>query len=442
MKKNIIIGVLAVALVVVSVLAFSTNDSMGEYKNSVEDEYESSFVLLIDSLRDMSTKMDKCSVSTDSTYTVKELSEISKLASTSQALMSSLPISHVSSSEVIRYLSRVEDYSGAIMKKLIGGKDLSKEEKDNFLTLAKSSRTLLGGLDEFYTSKSKDKNFKWDSKKAETYFDENKDVLMTKSLTSMTEELVDYPTMIYDGPFSDHLKDSEIKGIEGETYTKEDIEKKLRQQVGQKAEIKFNSEVNSKIKAYSFDVKVGGLDVTMNYSVKGGKLLYVATNKVPKKSVLSMKEGEKKAQKFLDELGVDEMKSTYYEKYSNIGVYNFAYIQDGVVCYSDLIKVQVSLEDGDIIGFEAMGYYTSHEKRNFPAKKISMEEARKKLSDELEITNEAVALIPTPSKNEVLCYEFKGKLKDEGYIVYISCETGKEVEIFKIIEADDSVLVL
>jgi len=74
---------------------------------------------------------------------------------------------------------------------------------------------------------------------------------------------------------------------------------------------------------------------------------------------------------------------------------------------------------------------------------VSMQQAQKNVSSSLEITSKKLAIIPLDGGSEVLCYEFKGKTKDdEWYIVYINADTGKQQEILKIIEANESVLTL
>ena len=40
------------------------------------------------------------------------------------------------------------------------------------------------------------------------------------------------------------------------------------------------------------------------------------------------------------------MKESYYVINNNICTINYAYVQDGAVCYSDLVKVGVALDSG------------------------------------------------------------------------------------------------
>ena len=39
--------------------------------------------------------------------------------------------------------------------------------------------------------------------------------------------------------------------------------------------------------------------------------------------------------------------------------------------------------------------------------------------------SEGLAVIPTEWESEVLCYEFKGKIENQEFLVYINAENGK-----------------
>ena len=67
------------------------------------------------------------------------------------------------------------------------------------------------------------------------------------------------------------------------------------------------------------------------------------------------------------------MMDTYYLSEDNTATINYAYKQDDVIVYPDLIKLKIALDTGEIIGFEAKGYLSSHRVRDIPKPAISME---------------------------------------------------------------------
>ena len=136
------------------------------------------------------------------------------------------------------------------------------------------------------------------------------------------------------------------------------------------------------------------------------------------------------------------MKATYYLKQEGIVTINYAYNQNGVIMYPDLIKVKVALDDGEILGIETTGYLNNHQERKISNAKISKEEAKKTLNKDLEITSEGFAIIPTEWKTEIFCYEFKGKVDGQEFLVYINCENGREEDILVIKDTPNGTLTM
>ena len=136
------------------------------------------------------------------------------------------------------------------------------------------------------------------------------------------------------------------------------------------------------------------------------------------------------------------MKETYYLKEEGIVTINYAYTENGVVIYPDLIKVKVALDNGEILGMETSGYLNNHTERNLSDVKINKEEAKKTLNKELDIQSEGLAVIPTEWESEILCYEFKGKVEDKEFLVYINAENGREEDILIITDTPNGILTM
>lgn len=51
-----------------------------------------------------------------------------------------------------------------------------------------------------------------------------------------------------------------------------------------------------------------------------------------------------------------------------------------------------------------------------------------------------MAIIPTKWKTEILCYEFKGKINNTDFLVYVNANTGKEENILIIIDTPNGIL--
>ncbi len=136
------------------------------------------------------------------------------------------------------------------------------------------------------------------------------------------------------------------------------------------------------------------------------------------------------------------MEETYYLNQEGISTINFAYKQDDVFVYPDLIKVKVALDNGEILGIESTGYLNSHQERTLKTPQITIEEAKQNLNPNLEILKEGRAIIPTQWKTEIECYEFIGTVQDTNFLIYINVENGREENILVIVDTPNGILTI
>ena len=157
---------------------------------------------------------------------------------------------------------------------------------------------------------------------------------------------------------------------------------------------------------------------------------------------ISINDAKKSGIKFLNKLGMENLKDTYYLKIGNMAIINYAAIQDDIIIYPDLVKVKVALDTGDILSVEAQGYTFNHRVREDITPSISIEEAKLKINKDINIMSEQLSIIPTDSKNEVLVYEFKGKIEDREFLVYVNAKTGLEEKILIILDTPGGILTI
>ena len=166
------------------------------------------------------------------------------------------------------------------------------------------------------------------------------------------------------------------------------------------------------------------------------------SNRNVSSEIISQEEAGNKAKEFLDNKGFPNMKETYYLKQEGIVTINYAYMQDNVIMYPDLIKVKVALDNGEVLGIETTGYLNNHTERDISNVKITEEQAKENLNKNLEIVSSGMAVIPTEWETEILCYEFKGKVEDKEFLVYINAENGREEDILIITNTPNGTLAM
>ena len=142
-----------------------------------------------------------------------------------------------------------------------------------------------------------------------------------------------------------------------------------------------------------------------------------------------------RVQNYVEKHGFSDMRSTYHMKQGGVMTINFAATQGDVLLYPDLVKVSVALDDGSIIGLETRGYLMNHRTRTLPQAEISVEEAKSKVADGLEILGHKLCVIPREGGQEVFCHEFVCQTeRGEHYIVYVDAVSGEQEKILILLE--------
>lgn len=265
--------------------------------------------------------------------------------------------------------------------------------------------------------------------------------------SNIDSNLKQYEGLIYDGAYSDHVNKAEKVGLVGDDISEQEAYQKVKDFFGEgKIEsIEMNQFLqNADIPCYDFSVKLKNQEnkVSIEIAQKGGAVIEMQNNREVSEEKLSQEEANEMGKSFLTQKGFENMRETYFTKLGNVVTVNYAYEYDGIIAYPDLIKVKIALDNGEVLGMETDGYLNSHTSREFNDVKIKIDEARENLNQDLEIIDEGMAIIPTEWKSEILCYEFKGKVEDREFLVYINCETGEEEDILVILDTPGGTLTV
>ena len=170
---------------------------------------------------------------------------------------------------------------------------------------------------------------------------------MTGVQTCALPILQEYPELIYDGPFSEHISRKKPY-LKGRTIQEEDLKKIAEEFIGNGTKYNMNilGEINNG-RLPTYLVELQPLDqrnedrITMSITKIAGKVVWMLDSRGTKEAKLSEKQGVELAQRFLLDKGYNAMIPTYSIKNDGEMVMNFAYSQDDMVIYSDLIKVKV-----------------------------------------------------------------------------------------------------
>lgn len=448
LKKNYIYGILILMVIAIVALGIFLYKQKIEYTIVTENQYDFAFYEVVDYINNVENYLAKSIVSSSAENGAKTLMHVWREANLAQAYLSQLPIATNELNSTSKFLNQVSEYSYSLATKCINNKDISEEELNNLQSLYDYSTNLNATLEQLVNDMGNG-NISWAelTEDTDTTLAQQVDNLSSSSFSNLDSNFGEYEGLIYDGAYSEHIENAEKKGLTGNEISEDEAKNIAKNIIGEERIEGINSNgliENGNIVVYDFSVKIKDGDnnnpMIISISKIGGHVVLMNYNRDISEEKISQEEANNIGKEFLNSRGLTNMKETYYLKQGNAVTINYAYEQNGVVAYPDLIKVKIALDNGEILGMETTGYLNNHTERNIPDVKISGEEAKQNLNKNLEITSTGLAIIPTEWKSEIFCYEFKGKVNDTDFLVYINAETGAEENILVIINTPNGIL--
>ncbi len=434
-------------IAIIVVLGLYTYKKQRDYRQASENSYNMAFFELVDYVDSVEVYLAKALVSNTPEHGAETLTYVWREANLAQSYLARLPINSSELENTAKFLNQVSDYSYSLSRKNIDNQSLTQEELDNLKELHEYSVELKNTLNQLSDDLNSGR-ISWGelTKKGSPVFAQEVSNISKDSFSNLEENFHEYAGLIYDGAFSEHMTNPERKGLTGEDVDEETAKKRVEEFFGKDKIKEINSNgltENANIQSYDFSVvRNDGSQAWISISQKGGNVVFANSTRDVKAEVISQEQANEIGQKFLESRGINNMKPTYFLKQNGIVTINYAYVQDNVTVYSDLIKLKVALDNGEILGMETSGYLNSHTQRTFPTAKISQDEARSKINKNLEITSEGLAMIPTEYQTEILCWEFKGNVEERQFLVYINVETGKEEDVLVILNTPNGTLTM
>ncbi len=443
-KRRTFIRILCFGAALVLVLAVGWGLSVqhaGYYSHALEYSYVSAINDLSSSLSNISFALQKLTV----TSTPQQLSTLSanlwRETGFAKQRLATLPLGELNLENTFRFLSQAGDYAISIAKKADETGEISDEEAQTLTQLHEYSLTLCQQLEDLQTDI--DAGAVSLSSVMRAFYNElGADASASAAdlgFSEIEQGFEGFPTLIYDGPFSDHMQNLPVKMLENA----EEIPWEQARQTAalalscQVSDILSQGEENSSMPAYVFSTQNASVSVTK----QGGYVTYLLAQETQNGRNLSVEQAISQAQQFLQALGYANMEENYYEIKNNVCTINFAYLDGEVLCYPDMVKVGVSLYDGKVVSFDARNYIQNHTSRLLALPQISLEQARQMLSSRLSVLSCRQCIIPTNFGSEIFCWEFLCQsAQGQKVLTYINAKTGDEEQVFIVIEDENGIM--
>lgn len=449
LKDRHMYSIIIVLLAICIALGIGLYKKQTEYRQAMENSYNLAFFELVDYVQNVENYLAKSLISTSPEHGAETLTNVWREANLASSYLAQLPIETNELANTAKFLNQVSEYSYSLSRKNIYHESLSDEDMKNLKELHDYSVELENTLNQLSLDMNEGR-ISWGelTKKGSNAFAQQVSNLSQDSFGNITKSFEEYAGLIYDGAYSEHINQGAKKALSGEEISEEQAKEKVKQYIGEYKIQEINSNgliENGQIPAYDFSVKLNGDKEQIAYisiTKQNGYPLVMNYNREIKTEVLSDEDANNIGKEYLKNHGFENMKETYFLKQDGIITINYAYSQDDVTVYPDLIKLKIALDNGEVMGIETSGYLNSHTQREIATPKISKEKAKETINKDLQIESEGLAIIPTEWNTEVLCWEFKGKVDSTEFLVYINAENGREENILVIVNTPNGTLTM
>ena len=420
-----------------------------DYRRQLDNGYRQAFTELTTAAGELDAALEKVTYATTPSLFASLCAQAYAKALAAQTALGELPYGNVELEQTAAFFAKAGDYAMAMARGARAEGVCTDENRETLRGLAAAAGELSATLQALQLQLDGGALHPEDVAAVEARLaaaaEDGGQITSGSAFQTVEADFPQVPTLIYDGPFSEHLSGRTPQMLEGlPQVTEEEARRAAAAFAGLRAEVfTRTSDGAGELPAWGFSALADGGELYVEITKQGGQVLQMLSSRPVGEAALSRKEGVEQAASFLDAHGYQDMAPSYFLEGDGILTVHFAPVLDGVYCYPDLVKVGVALDNGDVVSFEAHGYLMNHGAREPAAPAVSADEAAERVDSSLTVLSRQLALIPTGGEYEVLCHEFKCQNADGGHVlVYVNAATGQQERILLLLEDENGTLVI
>lgn len=437
--------ILAVALIGSGVWGYQEHQEKNAILIKAENQYQRAFHDLSYYMNQLKDELGKTMAvgSGAQDYQKRHLIQVWRMTGNAQSQINQLPLTLLPFHKTGEFLDRISNFAYRTSIRNLDKEPLSASETNTLLTLYERSKELSEELQNIQSS-ALSGSLRWmdvEMALASQEQDSGSDNLIIKGFKSVDDKVGGYAEVDW-GPSMQSMFDKRtLKSLSGPIVTEQEVRRKAQSFLGLKPNADINISENGKgteYQTYSALIPTKDGEIHMDFSKRGGDILWFMKPRDVGEQKLSIEEAREKADQFIRDHKYGEMVPVNYDQYNNISSITFASMREDIVYYPKKVTVKVALDNGEIIGLQAHDYVYEAE----PAQlawdgKLSEEDAAGYLHPSFRKRTTGKAYIKNDVDQKVLCYEFTGKINGSDYRVFINAESGAEekVETIKPAEA-------
>ncbi|GIP32366.1 germination protein YpeB [Paenibacillus sp. J2TS4] len=435
--------ILLVALIGTGVWGYQENREKNTVLIKAENQYQRAF-------HDLSTHMDKLHMELGNTLAVnssshdmyrKGLINVWRITSQAQNEISQLPLTLLPFNKTADFLDNISKFSYRTAVRDLSKQPLNQEESKALFTLYERSKEITNEL-RGVQDKIIANNLRWmDVEVAVASQDQKMDNVIVDGFQLVNQKVSEYPEVDWGPTMATVNQDKVFSALSGEEVNADEVKQRAVQFLGVQDDGSLQvmeSGAGTESNTFSVSgVKPGSdREVHLDYTKKGGQLIWYMSPREVTEKTIDIRTARDSAMEFLDNHGFSTMAAVSVDEYANVASLTFANRINGVVVYPEKMVVEVAMDNGEVLGLHAADYILEQKTRDIPKPALTESQARESLNKQFEVSGARLCLIRNDVDDEVLSYEFTGKVNGSNYKIFINADTGTEEKVEPVRQQD------
>jgi spore germination protein len=433
--SGILLPILTLALIGTGVWGYQEHQEKNSILIKAENQYQRAFHDLSYYMGQLEQELGKTTAvsATSQDYQKRRLTQVWRMTSQAQNQISQLPLTLLPFTNTEEFLDKIANFSYRTSIRDLSKEPLTDKENKTLSTLYSRSKQLskeLGSIQTVVLNQS----LRWMDVEIALASEKNmKNNTIIDGFKGMDKGVSGYEEVEWGPSVQSLYEKRSVQALSGPVMDEKRIRRKASAFIQDVTPDQWMVTENGKgtdNNSYSVSVtKQNGIVLNMEYSKRGGKLLWYMNPRGVQQEKLSLNQAKDRAEKFLQINNYNSLTPVNYDHYGKVTSITLAAKEDGIVYYPKKVTVRVAMDNGEIVGLQAQDYVYESPKKKLAKPKMTMVEASKMLNPSFRQLSSNLSYIENELNQEVLCYEFTGVIHEAHYRIFLNADTGAEEKI-------------
>ena len=448
MKKKtrvLIISYTAALIAALAVGLIACRTDAARRRTAMDANYRHAYGEVLNAVQELDTALQKSLYVTTPAMACTVCTDIYSHAQTAEMALGVLPVQSHALARIARNIALAGDYARMLSRSAAEGKAFTEEELAQLRALSESAAQLsvrLGALGASLADGAVTTAAHVRSTQSLANLDTEAQLpdTLEAELAALADSFEDLPLPAADGTYRERTA-AEYAVLAGRA----DITQAQAQAVAaafldvDASRLRASGRSEGAVPCWNFDIDDGDDASYISLTVTGGEVLRYYSSCTGGEPVLSPEEAAEAAADFLRAHGYADMRLVDTEDAGQSVICTFCYVQDGVLCTADRLRVRVRLDSGAVCGFSSAEYLDTHRTRILPEDTLGAEAGRAAVPGSLQVLDTRAALLRLYGAQETLCYEYLCETDDgQRCIIAVNARSGRQEHI-RLLDALDSV---